>query len=166
MIGAGRIRQGMLPALLAVVACSASAQQLATRFSCSESHEEDVLTAMYADSGEIRLDGKLIEAFHWESSLFRKTHGFDCSIDESDGLQAEIRSDLSEPSWRITLKNAREARTRRGYDSDHGFNCSIRLERSGDTLSVKPTCPALCGSRPNFTELSIDLKTGKCRHEF
>lgn len=166
MIQAGCIKLVMLPALLAVAACGASAQQVATRFSCSQSHEEEGLTAMYADSGEIRLDGNRIEAFQWESSLFRKTHGFDCSIDQSDGLQAEVRKDLSQPSWRITLADAREARTRRGYDSDHGFNCSIRLERSGDTLNVKPTCPALCGSRPNFTELSIDLKTGKCRHEF
>ena len=124
----------MLPALLAVVACGASAQQLATRFSCSQSHEEEGLTALYADSGEFRLDGNRIDAFQWESSLFRKTHGFDCSIDQGDGLQAEVRNDLSQPSWRVTLVNAREARTRRGYDSDHGFNCSVRLERNGDRL--------------------------------
>ena len=154
--------------LLAATLCAASsawAQQLETRFSCSQPREEDGLPAIYADSGEIRVNGNRIDAFHWESSLFRKTHGFDCSIDEGDGLQAEARTDLSQPAWRISLTDARAARIRRGYDSEHGLNCSIRLERDGETLHVKPSCPALCGSRPNFSELAVDLKTGKCRYE-
>ncbi len=165
MTGTCRVKQWVLLALLAGAASGALGQQLATRFSCSEQREEDGLKTTYADSGEIRIDGNRLDAFHWESSLFRQPHGFDCSIDEDDGLQAEVRNDLKEPAWRITLANARQARAWRGYDSDHGFNCSIRLERSGDTLLVKPSCPALCGSRPNFSELSIDLKTGKCRYE-
>ena len=153
--------------LLILTLCAASsawAQHLETRFSCSQPREEDGLLATYADSGEIRVNGSHIDAFHWESSLFRKTHGFDCSIDEGDGLQAEASTDQSEPAWRITLTNARGARIRRGYDFEHGLNCSIRLERSDDTLRVKPSCPALCGSRANFSELLVDLKTATCRY--
>ena len=157
------IRATRLIVLMLMCGCaqSALAQQLSTRFSCSEMREEDNQKALYADNGEIRLDGNRIETFHWESSLLRRTHGFECSIDETDGLQAEARGE----SWRISLTNARAARTRRGYNFEHGFNCTIRLERNGDTLQVKPTCPALCGSRSNFSELSVEGKTGKGRYE-
>lgn len=140
-------------------------QQLETKFSCSVARTEDGEQVTYADSGEIRLQGNRIDVFHWESSLFRSTHGFDCSIDESDGLQAEVRSDATPPQWRISLADARAARDRRGYGFDRGMNCTIRLERDGDILNMKPSCPALCGSRTNFSELSVNLKTGQCRHE-
>jgi hypothetical protein len=119
----------------------------------------------FADTGEIRLKGSHIDTFRWESSLFRSTHGFDCSIDEGDGLVAEVRDLAPAVQWRIALENAQDARNRRGYDFDRRPSCTIRLERDGDTLNVKPSCPALCGSRPNFSELSVNLKTGQCRYE-
>lgn len=147
--------------LLASLAGGAWAQQLDARIACSTARNEDGENITYADSAEFRLNGDRIEAFRWESSLFRSTHGFDCSIDESDGLVAEVR----EQTWRISLKDAQGARNRRGYDFSRGRNCTIRLERDGNTLNVKPTCPALCGSRPNFSELSVNLNTGQCRYE-
>lgn len=157
------VRRGLWLALLAACCGGLQAQQLQTHFSCSATREESGQRALYADSGEIRIDGNRIDAFRWESALYRRTHGFDCSIDETDGLQAEVGAESG--SWRVVLADARAARTRRGYDFDHGLNCSIRLERSDDTLRVKPSCPALCGSRPNFSELSVNLKTGACRYE-
>lgn len=150
-------------ALLAACCAETQAQQLQTRFACSATREEDGQRALYADSGEIRIDGSRIEAFHWESALYRRTHGFDCSIDEGDGLQAEVRA--ASGSWRVILADARAARDRRGYDFDHGLDCSIRLERNGNTLKVTPSCPALCGSRANFSALSVNLKTGTCRYK-
>ena len=149
--------------LLATCCVEAQAQQLQTRFACSATREEDGQRALYADSGEIRIDGSRIEAFHWESALYRRTHGFDCSIDEGDGLQAEVRAPSG--SWRVMLADARAARDRRGYDFDHGLDCSIRLERNGNTLQVTPSCPALCGSRANFSTLSVNLKAGACRYK-
>ncbi|WP_292937206.1 hypothetical protein [Noviherbaspirillum sp.] len=144
---------------------TAFAQQLDTHFSCSAVRNEDGEAVTYADTGEFRLNGDRIDAFFWESSLFRSTHGFDCSIDASDGLNAEVRTEQEKTTWRVALKDARAARDRRGFKFDRRMNCTIRLEREGDTLAVKPSCPALCGSRSNFTELSVDLKTGKCRYE-
>ena len=151
----------MCPALLYLGALPAIAQDLDARFSCSVQRDEDTGPVTYADSGRFRLEGNQITEFYWESSLFRRTHGFDCSIDQGDGLQAET----TDNGWRITLVDPRAARERRGYDWDHGVNCSIRLERSGDTLQVKPSCPALCGSRSNFSALAVDLKSGNCRIE-
>jgi hypothetical protein len=152
------IRAAMLLALFAGSVC---AQTLDARFSCSAKRTEDGEAVTYADSAEFRLQGEHVAAFRWESALFRSTHGFDCSIDESDGLVAEVR----EQTWRIALADARGARSRRGFDFNRSMNCTIRLERDGDTLNVKPSCPALCGSRPNFSELSVNLKTGQCRYE-
>jgi hypothetical protein len=151
--------------LLGAGGVSAVEQQLETRFSCSAARTENGEPVTYADNGEIRITGTHIDAFRWESALFRSTHGFDCSIDETDGLLAEVRDGTPMVQWRIALENARAARTRRGYDFDRRLNCTIRLEREGDTLSVKPSCPALCGSRTNFSELSVNLKTGQCRYE-
>ena len=159
-----KIRHAALPILL----CSgmhAFAQQLETHFSCSVARDEDGEKITYADSGEIRLVGDRIEAFRWESSLFRSTHGFDCSIDESDGLLAEVHDDGKTVLWRIALSDAHAARVRRGFAFERGNNCTIRLARNGDTLNIKPSCPALCGSRANFTELPVDLKTGSCHYE-
>jgi hypothetical protein len=80
-------------------------------------------------------------------------------------LQAEVTDQTGVSVWRITLLDGLGARVRRGYDYVHGLNCSIRLQRNGDMLSIKPSCPALCGSRPNFSELSVDLITGACRYQ-
>ncbi|HJV87296.1 MAG TPA: hypothetical protein VJ698_17650 [Noviherbaspirillum sp.] len=151
--------------MLLCLAGSAAAQKLDARFSCSAARDEDGEKVTYADTARFRLDGNRIEAFSWESSLFRTTHGFDCSIDQGDGLLAEVRAEQERTTWRISLADAHAARERRGYTFDRRMNCTIRLEREGDTLAVKPSCPALCGSRSNFTALSVDLKTGKCRYE-
>ncbi|MFC3109250.1 hypothetical protein ACFQAT_02175 [Undibacterium arcticum] len=140
---------------------AALAQQLDLRFSCSTTRSEDLGPTIYADNGEIRLDGTQIKALRWESSLHRSTHGFDCSIDSDDGVQAEI----TEHGWRLRLKDPHAARAARGYDSEHGANCTVRLERNGDTVRIKPSCPVLCGSRNNFSALSVDLNTGGCRYE-
>jgi hypothetical protein len=153
-----------LHALLSAGSVAAFAQQLDARFSCSEARN-DGEAVTYADNGEIRIKGDHIDAFRWESALFRSTHGFDCSIDESDGLHAEVRDEPKKTMWRVGLLDARAARDRRGFDFDRGLNCTIRLERDGDMLNLKPSCPALCGSRSNFSELSVNLKTGKCRYE-
>ncbi|HJV02352.1 MAG TPA: hypothetical protein VJ752_17585 [Burkholderiaceae bacterium] len=160
-VNAGSSLRLMCSALLCLSAAPAIAQDLDIGFSCSVKREDDTGPVIYADSGKFRLDGNQIREFYWESSLFHSTHGFDCSIDQGDGLQAETTGN----GWRVTLANPRMARDRRGYDWDHGLNCSIRLEPSGDTLQVKPSCPALCGSRSNFSALSVDLKTGNCHIE-
>lgn len=153
-------------ALMLLAASSiAAAQQLETHFSCSAVRNQDGENVTYADNGEFRIKGKRIDAFHWESALFRSTHGFDCSIDESDGLQAEVRNEKPKVTWRVALADARAARDKRGFKFDRSMSCTIRLEREGDTLHVKPSCPALCGSRPNFSALSVNLKTGQCRYE-
>jgi hypothetical protein len=155
----------LLPALLAGGSSASIAQQLDARFSCSQARNEHGERVTYADNAEMRLSGNRIDVFRWESALFRSTHGFDCSIDESDGLQAEVRDDPSNLMWRVALSDARAARDRRGFTFDRGMNCTIRLERDGDMLNVKPSCPALCGSRANFSQLSVNLKTGKCHYE-
>jgi len=153
-----------LAPLLLLICAAANAQQLDTKFSCSTTREEDE-RVIYADMGEFKLDGTKIEAFHWESSVFRPTHGFDCSIDEDDGLQAETTGANGQPKWRVSLANAQQARSQRGFDFSRGLNCTIRLEKDGDEVHVKPSCPALCGSRSNFSELSVNVKTGACRYE-
>lgn len=153
----------LLPALLCA-GSTAFAQQLDARFSCSLSGN-DGEPVIFADSGEFRIKGDRIERFHWESAVHRSTHGFDCSIDNGDGLLAEVREENRRIQWRVLLKDARAARDRRGFAFDREMNCSIRLEKEGDRLHIKPSCPALCGSRSNFSELSVDLRTGKCRYE-
>ena len=155
------------PAALAsmLICAAAGAQQLDTHFSCSVTKDDKGEPAIFADSGEFRLNGDHIDMFRWESALHRSTHGFDCSIDEGDGLQAEIDSNTPNTTWRIGLVDPQQARERRGYTFDRIPRCTIRLERVGGTLNVKPTCPALCGSRANFTELSVDLKSGQCHYE-
>jgi hypothetical protein len=156
--------QALLPLMLSAGG-AALAQQLDAHFSCSAVRDNEGERTTYADNGEIRIDGNRIDAFHWESALFRSTHGFDCSVDDTDGLQAEVREDKKNAMWRISLADARATRDRRGFGFDRGLNCTIRLERDGDMLNVKPSCPALCGSRANFSELSVNLKTGQCRYE-
>ena len=158
------LRHALLPMLLAASSIAA-AQQLETHFSCSVAQNEDGENVTYADNGEFRLKGARIETFRWESALFRSTHGFDCSIDESDGLQAEVQDEKTKATWRVALADPRAARNRRGFKFDRGMNCTIRLEREGDILHVKPSCPAMCGSRSNFSALSVNIKTGECRYE-
>ncbi|MES2072367.1 MAG: hypothetical protein V4488_18560 [Pseudomonadota bacterium] len=156
-------RQLILACCLAAIAAPALAQALDTSFVCSEIRREDGdgERINYADQGKFKLEGDKVKSFQWESSLFRTTHGYECSIDDSDGVQAEV----TEKGWRITLKDALAARAARGYDTERGNNCSIRLERKGDELQIKPTCPVLCGSRSNFTALTVNTKTGTCRYD-
>ena len=155
---------GMLYALLGLLPLPLAAQELDARFSCSMTRSEDGERVIYADHGQLRLKGDRVEIFRWESALYRSTHGFDCSIDEGDGVQAEPGGEANAPAWRITLKDAANARFARGFDFARGANCSIRVARSGDTVSLRPSCPALCGSRTNFSELAFDLKSGKCSY--
>ncbi|TFV96561.1 hypothetical protein E4K72_17515 [Oxalobacteraceae bacterium OM1] len=151
--------------LLGVLCGAAQAQQLDTHFSCSAKLDDKGEPAIFADTAEFKLKGDTIESFRWESSLFRSTHGFDCSIDEDDGLLAEVREDGGKTTWRVGLQDPQEAREKRGYGFDRIPRCTIRLVREGDRLNVMPSCPALCGSRANFTQLSVDMKTGKCDYE-
>ncbi|HVL74988.1 MAG TPA: hypothetical protein VM406_03155 [Noviherbaspirillum sp.] len=154
-----------LPAALLALAWSAplaAAQQLDARFSCSDKQEVAGEQLTFADHGRIRLSGDRIEAFRWESALYRSTHGFDCNIDEEDGLKAEL---TGQAAWRIELRDPLEARMRRGYDFARHMVCTVRLEREGDTVHIRPTCPALCGSRNNFSELSVNTKTGECQYQ-
>ncbi|MBC7513777.1 MAG: hypothetical protein H7234_04995 [Herminiimonas sp.] len=145
--------------------------QLDAKFSCSAENAEDRLRdgdrRLYADSGAFRLRGNAVLAFYWESSLFRSSHGSDCSIDEGDDLMAEALPPQVDAGqrWRASLRDGRAARTRRGYDADHGVNCSIRIAQIGQQLQIVPSCPALCGSRENFSQLSVDLRTGNCVYE-
>jgi hypothetical protein len=151
--------------LLMCAAAPGFAQQLDMHFSCSSPGNDHGDKVIYADSGEMHLTGDHIETFRWESSLFRSTHGFDCSIDDSDHLKAEVRDESGRVQWRVMPEDALEARVERGYQYLTRPNCTIRLVREGDTLEILPSCPALCGSRPNFTQLSVNLKTGKCMYE-
>lgn len=157
-------RRTVLLLLLATFG-AASAQQLDAKFSCSAPGDDSGERVTYADNVEMHLNGAKVGSFRWESSLFRSTHGFDCSIDDDDGLQAEVISSDGKAGWRISLLNAAQARASRGYDFATSMNCTIRLLRDGDTLHIKPACPALCGSRRNFSELSVNLKTGTCKYE-
>jgi hypothetical protein len=154
-----------LPLALFYSVNAANAQKLDTRFSCSVTRDEDGERVIYADNGEMKIDHDRIAAFRWESALYRSTHGFDCSIDEGDGLKAEVRDEKDNTLWRVGLTDARAARAQRGFTFDRGMNCTIRLEKTGDTLTIWPSCPALCGSRTNFSALSVNMKTGTCRYE-
>jgi opacity protein-like surface antigen len=151
--------------LLLFCAATASAQTLSTRFACSQAGDDGGDPITYADTGEIDLDGTTVKTFRWESAIFRSTHGYDCNVDDEDGLQAEVRGEGSTAAWRVALKDGGAARLKRGYNFERGVNCTIRLEREGNTVHVKPTCPALCGSRVNFSTIVIDLDSGTCRYD-
>jgi hypothetical protein len=152
-------------------AAATDTARLDAKFSCSaepaEARLRDGDRRLYADSAEMHLHGSVIESFRWESSLFRSTHGFDCSIDEDDALEAEAlpAQAAGEQRWRIRLQDGSAARSRRGYDSDHGLDCNIGLTQRGRRLQITPSCPALCGSRENFSALTVDLQTGQCDYE-
>lgn len=130
---------------------------------CTQTVQEDGdgERLIFADQARIQIKGSTINALQWESSQFRTSHGHECSIDAQDGVQAEV----TEKGWRLTLKDAVAARKNRGYDFDRGYQCSIRLEKDGDALHIKPTCPALCGSRKNFSALTVNLRTGNCHYD-
>ena len=151
--------------LLLALMHDADAQSINTRFSCSQVADDGGEKITMADVGEIQLTGDAIKTFRWESTIYRTTHGYDCNIDEDDGLQAEVRDDAGHPAWRIALKDGRAARLKRGYNFERGVNCTIRLDQESDTLTVRPSCPALCGSRVNFSDIAIDLKTGNCHYQ-
>lgn len=155
----------LLPLVLAAAALPTFAQQLDTQFSCSVKRDDHGLPTLFFDAGKIKVDGNKIIDFSWESSLFRSTHGFDCSIDKDDGLEAESIGDEQHDKWRFRLQDAHAARDKRGYDFSHGYNCTIRVEHDGDSVHINPSCPALCGSRPNFSEFTVNTKTGECRYE-
>lgn len=161
-----RLRVLLLIACCAAFALPAAAQQLDTKFSCSEKRDDQGLPTEFFDTGKITVDGNRILEFYWESSLFRSTHGFDCSINTEDGMQAEFIGDAEHEKWRFSLLDAHAARDKRGYDYSHGFNCTIRVERVGNSVHITPSCPALCGSRQNFSELTVDTKTGACKYEY
>lgn len=144
---------------------NAGAQSLNTKFSCSQVADDGGEKITMADIGEIDISGDRIRTFRWESTIYRATHGYDCDIDEDDGLQAEVRSDADHPAWRVALKDGRAARIKRGYNFERGVNCTIRLDRQGKMLTLRPSCPALCGSRINFSTFAFNLKTGACRYE-
>ncbi|EGF31385.1 hypothetical protein IMCC9480_4007 [Oxalobacteraceae bacterium IMCC9480] len=160
-----RIIAHAIATVLLFCAATAGAQTLDTRFACSQRADDGGDPITYADTGEIHLDGAAVKMFRWESAVFRSTHGYDCNIDDDDGLQAEVRGDGSAASWRVALKDGGAARLKRGYNFERGLNCTIRLERDGNTVHVKPTCPALCGSRINFSDIVIDLDSGTCRYD-
>jgi hypothetical protein len=149
-----------LPLSLLLLVGVVQAQQLDTKFSCSAPREVEGNQVQLADVGEIHFKGEQIAEFRWESALHRRTHGFDCSIDQGDGLIAERTS----TGWRVALKDSKAARKKRGYDFAVPGNCTIRLEQDGDALKIVPSCAALCGSRSNFSALLVDLKTGNCSY--
>ena len=156
-----------LAAILAAltVAAGAQAQQLDVHFSCGADGKQLGLKSFFADNGLIRIKGTKIEEFSWESSVFHAGNGVECSMDDGDGLRAEFIGDPSRAAWRILLNNAEQARSKRGYDMVHGLNCAVRIEHVGDDVRINPSCPALCGSRQDFSAFRFNTKTGKCTYE-
>jgi hypothetical protein len=153
----------LLLTLLCGLAQANDAPLLDAKFSCSMMRQEGANGERlnYADQAVLHIDGTKIRTFQWESSLFRSTHGHECSIDDSDEPQAE----LTPKGWSISLKDSGTARNRRGYDFERGLDCSINLEKNADQLKITPSCPALCGSRTNFTALTVNLTDGSCRYD-
>lgn len=155
-----------LTALAAMtLAAGAQAQQLDVHFSCGAQGKQLGLKGFLADSGRIRINGTKIEEFSLESSLFHANNGVECSIDEGDGLRAEFIGEPGRAAWRVLLKDAEKARNKRGYDMVHGLNCAVRIEQVGNDVRINPSCPALCGSRQDFSAFRFDTKTGKCTYE-
>ncbi len=148
-----------------MLAASVEAQQLDVHFSCASDGDQHGLKTLFADNGRIRIHGTAIEEFSWESSVFHAGNGVECSMDDGDGLHAEFIGDEGRLAWRVLLNNAGEARGKRGYDMSHGLNCTVRIEHVGDEVHINPSCPALCGSRQNFSEFRFNTKTGKCQYE-
>ncbi len=139
----------------------AAPPDLKLKLACVHTQGKDADRTIYADNGEIDIQNGKIQAFRWESALHRRTHGFDCSIDQTDKLQLEAIGN----DWRVSLQNGSAARLARGFDNPHGLHCLINLTRKGDTLQIQPSCPALCGSRSDFSELSVHLPSGRCEYK-
>ena len=150
---------------LALASGFASAQTLDTKFACSGIGDDGGEKVTYADSGEIHLTGDTVKSFRWESALFRSTHGFDCDIGDEDGLRVKAHGAGVKTAWKVSLIDGRGAREKRGYNFDRGVNCSIDIARAGEQLTLLPNCPAMCGSRLNFSTIAIDLKSGVCHYE-
>ena len=148
----------MLASLWSGTSALAQPADLNLKFSCSASNGEGETRVILADSGEIRIrDGKLLE-FRWESALHRRTHGFDCSMDQSDKLELQPL----EHGWRVAPQDAAAARAARGFDTDRGQTCLVNLLRDGDTVHIQPSCPVLCGSRSDFSEFRVHLPSSRC----
>lgn len=147
----------VLPGLPAL---AAPAPDIDLKLSCSNSTGDGAARVILADNGEIRIRQSQLLAFRWESSLHRRTHGFDCSMDLSDKLELQPL----ESGWRISPQDAAAARMERGYDTDRGRVCLVNLHKNGDTLHIAPSCPALCGSRLDFAELDVHLPSGRCTY--
>ncbi len=156
------LMQATLAILLspALPAMAAPAPDIDLKLSCSNSTGEGAARVILADSGEIRIRQGQLLAFRWESSLHRRTHGFDCSMDLSDKLELQPL----ESGWRVSPEDAAAARMERGYDTDRGRVCLVNLHKKGDTLHIAPSCPALCGSRLDFAELEVHLPSGRCTY--
>ncbi|MEN9866682.1 MAG: hypothetical protein RL748_2272 [Pseudomonadota bacterium] len=153
-----------LALLLACCAGSGATQalppDLQLKLACSHSEGEGEARDFYADNGEIGIKDGQLQQFRWESSLHRRTHGFDCSIDQDDHLDLDVVGG----QWRVQLRDALASRAARGYDTVRGENCIIRLIRRGEYLLLQPSCAILCGSRSNFSELRIHLPSGRCQY--
>lgn len=139
----------------------APAAGLELKASCSMTTGSGAGKIIYSDELRLRIQQQQVQEFSWESLRLRATLGHECSIDLDDGVQVETIAD----GWRLSLKEPAQARNKRGYDTDRGNRCSIRVRQNGDEWHIQPTCPVLCGSRINFSELFINPKNGQCRYE-
>ena len=160
-----RLLNWLVGLMMLSVLHTVGAQSLQTKFSCSHIADDGGEKIIMSDIGEIDISDDRIRTFRWESAIHRATHGYDCDIDDDDGLQAEVRTDAGHPAWRIALKDGRAAREKRGYNFERGVNCTIRVDYENNTLTLRPSCPALCGSRKNFSAVEVDLHTGICHYE-
>lgn len=133
---------------------------LQLKLACSHTEGEGESRDFYADNGEIQIKDGQLKQFRWESSLHRRTHGFDCSIDQDDQLDLDVVGG----HWRVQLHDALASRAARGYDTVRGDACIIRLIQRGEYLLLQPSCAILCGSRSNFSELRIHLPSGRCQY--
>ncbi len=151
--------QPMTPAA-ATQATAANALDL--QFSCSQSEGEGEDKVIYADFGAVRIVQGQLQELRWESGLHRRTHGFDCSITQEDGVELDT---LEGGGWRIRLRDSAAARSARGYDTERGRLCSIRILPAGDGWQIVPSCAALCGSRANFSALTVYPAQQRCRYD-
>ncbi len=135
--------------------------ELDLKASCSTSTGSAADKIIYSDEFRLKIRQQQVLEFTWESLRLRATLGHECSIDLDDGVQLEA----IERGWRLSLKDPAQARRKRGYDTERGNRCSVRIRQNGDEWQLQPSCPVLCGSRENFTELAINPKTGQCRYE-
>lgn len=156
-----------LAVIVASMACafSVQAQQLDLHFACGLDGSMHGEKTFFADNGTVKINGTKIEEFYWDSAIFHGDHGLECLMNESDGLHAEFIGDESRPAWRVLLDDAAQSRKRQGYTDHRSLNCTVRITKEGDEVHVQPSCPALCGSRANFSEFRVDTKTGTCRYE-